>query len=289
MMSHVVREPSAPVSLLGGALEVHQIPAWTDNFIWLIVSKARQEAAAVDGPEAGPALEACQRLGVRLTTILNTHTHHDHIGINRDLGTKLGDLRVVGSKAKAEDVPGLTEAVNEGSVFDLFGVPVRVMLTEGHIDGHVSYVVGGAVFCGDTLFGAGCGYLFDGPPKKMHDSLRRLGDLPAETHVFCAHEYTQDNLRFAWSVEPDNLDLAERIRAAWTRRAAGGSTIPSSIGLERATNPFMRTGSPTIRARLRAALPDYPLERDDQVFAATRALKDRKDYRARGDDGLPLS
>lgn len=287
-MNHVVRVPSPPTPLAGGALEAHQVPAWQDNFIWLLVSRRLGEAAAVDGPEAGPALAACERLGVRLTTVLNTHTHGDHIGINTDLGPALGGLRVIGPRKKAREVPGITEPVSEGDRFDLFGVEVRVMLTEGHIDGHVSYVVDGGVFCGDTLFGAGCGYLFDGPPEKMYDSLRRLSELPESTWVFCAHEYTEDNLRFAWSVEPDNPALADRIRSAFSTRARGGSTIPSTIGLERATNPFLRARSETIVRMVGAAFPGRRLDRPEEVFAATRALKDRKTYRAQGDAGLPI-
>jgi hydroxyacylglutathione hydrolase len=252
-----------------------------------VVSKARGEAAAVDGPEAAPALDACRALGVRLTTILNTHTHPDHVGINHALGD-LSSIRVVGPKRKAADVPGLDEPVDEGDALELFGVPVKVMLTEGHIDGHVSYALDGAVFCGDTLFAAGCGYLFDGPPVKMHDSLQRLSGLPDDTRVFCAHEYTQDNLRFAWSVEPDNEALRDRIRAAWAVRARGESTVPSTIGLEKATNPFLRPYSTTIRRTVAEAFPGRELATDADVFAATRALKDEKTYRERGDDVLPL-
>lgn len=286
-MTHAVTTPAAPITLAGGAIEVHQVPAWQDNFIWLLVSRDRGEAAAVDGPEAAPALEACRRLGVRLSTILNTHTHLDHIGINASLDA-LDTIRVVGPARKADDVPGLDEPVDEGSEFELFGVPVKVMLTEGHIDGHVSYVMDGAVFSGDTLFAAGCGYLFDGPPEKMHASLQRLAALPEETLVFCAHEYTQDNLRFAWSVEPDNAALADRIRRAWAVRARGESTVPSSVGLERATNPFIRTDSPSLKSALERAFPGRDVSTPAAVFAATRALKDRKDHRALGEDALPL-
>lgn len=287
-MTHAVTVPQPPLRVAGGALEAHQVPAWRDNFIWLLVSRARGEAAAVDGPEAGPALEACARLGVQLTTILNTHTHPDHVGLNADL-PNLAELRVVGPARKADEVPGLTEPVDEGDRFELFGVPVQVLLTEGHIDGHVSFVLEGAVFAGDTMFGAGCGYLFDGPPEKMFHSLERLAALPPDTRVFCAHEYTQDNLRFAWTVEPDNEALAERIRETWRVRRGGASTVPSTIELERATNPFLRSKSPTIRSKVAEAFPDRPLNEPVEVFAATRALKDRKDYRAFSDADLPLA
>lgn len=283
---HAVTRPKEPISLCGGALVAHQIPAWQDNFIWLLVSPDAKEAAAVDGPEAGPALEACARLGVKLTTILNTHTHHDHVGINAELLEQ--KLRVIGPAGAASEVPGLTEPVDEGDTVEVLGQRFEVLRTEGHKNGHVSYVLDGAVFTGDTLFAAGCGYLFDGPAEAMHDSLQRLTALPEDTLVFCAHEYTQDNLRFAWSIEPGNPALAERIREAWAVRAQGESTVPSTIGLERATNPFVRVGSEEIRHAVAAAYPTRRFDVDADVFAATRALKDAKTYKNLADTDLPI-
>jgi hydroxyacylglutathione hydrolase len=163
-----------------------------------------------------------------------------------------------------------------------------VLLTEGHLDGHVSFVFGDLLLCGDTLFAGGCGRLFDGPPSKMHDSLQRLAALPGDTKVCCAHEYTQDNLRFAWSLEPGNAALAERIRRVWALRAEGGCTVPSRVEEERATNPFVRTGSRELVEAVKRALPDVELEDSLAVFTATRRLKDLGDYKARGDEGLPL-
>jgi hydroxyacylglutathione hydrolase len=162
------------------------------------------------------------------------------------------------------------------------------MLTEGHIDGHVSYVFGDVLFSGDTLFAGGCGYLFDGPPEAMFGSLTRLSALDPATRVCCAHEYTQDNLRFAWSVEPDNDALADRIRRVWALRAEGRASVPSTIAEERATNPFLRHHSPTLRASVAKAFPDRDLSTPEAIFAATRALKDRKDYRRLTDAALPL-
>ncbi|MCA9690478.1 MAG: hydroxyacylglutathione hydrolase [Myxococcales bacterium] len=290
-LQHVVSEPSAPFTIRGGALEVHQLLAWTDNLIWLLVSPARGEAAIVDGPEARAALERCAALGVRLTTVINTHTHRDHIGVNLDLARRglLSGMRVVGPALAAGDVPGLTDPVDDGDRVDLWGTPAEVLRTEGHMNGHVSYVVADVLFCGDTLFGGGCGYLFDGPPAKMHESLTRLAALPGETRVCCAHEYTQDNLRFALSVEPDNAELMARIRDVWAVRERGGSTVPSTVALERATNPFLRPRSPTLQARVREAMPDRALDSDCAVFTATRALKDRKDYRRLADPVLAPS
>jgi hydroxyacylglutathione hydrolase len=288
---HVVTQPTAPFDIAGGRLRVHQVPAAHDNLVWLIEIVGDGTVAAVDGPGADEVLAFCEAHELRLVAILNTHTHHDHVGINQALARqgRLDGLRVVGPRKVAADVPGLTEPVGEGDTIELGGVPVQVWLTEGHIDGHVSYVAPGAVFCGDTLFAGGCGYLFDGPPAKMHHSLCRLAELPGDTAVCCAHEYTQDNLRFAWSVEPDNAALAERIRRVWALRAEGGCAVPSTIEEERATNPFLRPGSPTLRAQVAAAWPERVLDTPADVFAATRALKDRKTYREGTDAELPLS
>ncbi len=288
-MEHVVSRPTAPFRSSSGRLEVHQIPAWIDNFIYLLVDPDSREAAIVDGPEAGPALSWIREHGLHLTTILNTHTHADHVGINRDLAERglLGDLTVVGPARRASDVPGITRKVDEGDVVSFAGVDGNVLLTEGHIDGHVTYVFDDIAFCGDTLFAGGCGYLFDGPPAKMFDSLSRLRALPAETLVVCAHEYTQDNLRFAWTVEPDNPALADRIRDVWSRRGRGEATVPSTIGLERATNPFLRWDVPALADRVRA-VANQPLPTPADVFAATRALKDHQSYKSLPDAELPV-
>ena len=288
-MSHVVTSPTVPFRSTSGALEIHQIPAAQDNLIWLLAA-TNGEAAAVDGPDAGAVLDYCAAKSLRLTTILNTHTHGDHIGINRDLERRglLGRLRVVGPKRVANDVPGITEQVDDGDTVVFGGVTGQVLLTEGHINGHISYVIDGLLLCGDTMFGAGCGYLFDGPPAKMHRSLTRLSGLPDATRVCCAHEYTQDNLRFAFSVEPGNAELSARIRWTWSVRARGESSIPSTIGLERRTNPFLRHDSPELRERVARAMPDRSLVTAEDVFAATRALKDRKDYKGIADNELPI-
>ena len=289
MHIHDVSHPAPPFRSASGALEVHQVPSWKDNFIWILICTATGAAAAIDGPEHGPALLYCDRLGIRLTALFNTHTHWDHIGINKSLAAagKLGDLRVVGPAGAAAEVPGLTEPVDDGDRVTLGHATGRVLRTEGHLNGHISYVFDDLLFCGDTLFGAGCGYLFDGPPETMHESLERLAALPEETRVCCAHEYTLDNLRFAWTIEPDNPELADRIRSARSIRERGGSTVPSTIGLERATNPFLRHHAPTLRARVAEALPDLPMESPAQFFKATRLLKDSGDYKTMPDDAWP--
>ena len=290
-MVHAVSVPQAPFAAMSGAAQVHQIPVWQDNFSWILVCTQTREAAVVDGAEAEPVLEYVRRNQLQLTTILTTHTHPDHIGLHKDLQKRglLADLRVVGNRELARTIPGLSEGIGEGDEVRLGALTGRAMLTEGHIDGHISYVFDDVLFCGDTLFGAGCGFLFDGPPAKMHASLVRLAALDGGTRVCCAHEYTQDNLRFAWSVEPDNEALAWRIRKVWAVRRGGESSVPSTIAEEVATNPFIRTHSPTILENVHAALPDAPLDTPEQVFAATRKLKDLKLYKAAGDETLPLT
>jgi hydroxyacylglutathione hydrolase len=270
-VTHIVTRPCPPFTIAGGALTVHPLPAATDNFVWALVANDGSGVAAVDGPDADAVLALCERLRQPLTAVLNTHTHGDHIGINSDLERRglLAGLRVIGPKKVAKKVPGITEPVGEGDRISFGNSTAEVWLTEGHLDGHISFLFPGAVFCGDTLFAGGCGYLFDGPPRKMHDSLTRLAQLPPDTRVCCAHEYTQDNLRFAWSVDPSNAALAARIQHVWAQRAHGEATVPSTIAEELATNPFLRVNSLA-------------------EFAARRALKDRKAYKSISDADLPI-
>lgn len=290
-MPHVVRVPSAPFLSRTGKIRVFMVPAAEDNLIWLLECTQTGEIAAVDGPDASGVVAFLADYGKGLSAIFNTHTHPDHIGINRDFEKRggLAQLRVVGSRSAPTPIPGLTEAVGEGDRVRLGACEGEVLLTEGHIDGHVSYLFDGVLFCGDTLFGGGCGYLFDGPPEKMFHSLRRLAVLPGDTRVCCAHEYTQDNLRFAFSVDGANTVLHERMREVWGRRSRGECTVPSTIALERATNPFIRSIDPAIVAAVQAAMPAPSTRTPEEVFAATRRLKDRKDYRdPRWDEALSV-
>ncbi len=289
-MAHVVTRPPAPRVVMSGAARLHQVCVWQDNFSWILACEHSGEAAVVDGAEAGPVLDYAAREGLNLSTILTTHTHPDHIGLHRELDKRgeLGRYRVVGNHELGRMIPGLSEGVGEGSELRLGELRGRVLLTEGHVDGHLSYVFGDVLFCGDTMFAGGCGYVFDGPPDKMYRSLTRLAALPEQTLVCCAHEYTQDNLRFAWSIEPDNEALAARIREVWAIRERGEATVPSTIAIERASNPFLRGDSATLRANVAAALPGTPLDTPSEVFAATRKLKDLKLYRQRDDSTLPL-
>lgn len=289
-MPPIVTRPTPPFTGASGALEVHQVPAATDNLVWIVVCTATREAAIVDGPGASEALAWCDAHDLRPHTILNTHTHHDHVGINRDLLARgaLQGWRVFGPARTAAEVPGLTVPVDERDIVALGRAEGRVLLTEGHVDGHVSYLFGDLLFCGDTLFAGGCGRIFQGGPERMFRTLVRLASLPGDTRVCCAHEYTQDNLRFAWLLEPDNDALAERIRAVWALRAEGGSAVPSRLEDERATNPFLRPGSPTLLRRVRELAPDADLSTPAAVFAAVRGLKDRGAHAGVTDVDLPL-
>ncbi len=274
-MVHRVRTIDGPWSVDGA--RIHMLPAARDNLMWLLECTTTRKAAVIDGPpEADPLLALCERLGVELTAVWNTHTHHDHIGINLALQRRgaLDGLTVAGPARRASDVPGLTLPVDEGDALTLGRLRAQVWLTEGHLDGHVSFVLPGAVFCGDTLFTGGCGRLFDGPASTLFRSLLRLASLPPDTLVFCAHAYTPENLAFAAFMEPDNDALAERIAKVEALRAQGRSAVPSTIAEERATNPFLRVGSPTIVERVAAlgGVVDTP----EQVFASLRALKDAK-------------
>lgn len=284
-MVHAVTHPSPPRLANAGAARLHQVCVWQDNFAWILECTATGECAVVDGPEAGPILAYVAEHGLNLTTILTTHTHPDHIGVHRELAKRgeLGRYRVVGNRELAGVIPGLDQAgaepVDEGDVVRLGQLEGRVLLTEGHIDGHLSYVFGELLFCGDTLFAGGCGYLFDGPPAKMHASLERLAALPEPTLVCCAHEYTQDNLRFAASVEPGNQALRDRVAEVEALRARGEASVPSTIAVERATNPFLRTDSAELQATLARELPELPRATPAEIFAATRKLKDLKRYK----------
>ncbi len=272
-MQHVVTQPAAPLPVAGGALRVHMVPAAKDNLSWVLEADGR--ALVVDGPDAAPVLAYCEAQGLEIVGVLNTHTHWDHIGINEGLPA---GLRIVGPARAAADVPGLTEPVDDGAEVSFGDVVGRVLLTEGHIDGHVCYLFGDALFSGDTLFTGGCGRLFDGPPEKMFRSLLRLAELPGDTKVFCGHEYTEDNLAFARSVEPENEALLARIERVRAIRSQGAAAVPSTLEEERATNPFLRPGSPTLAAQVAEAI-GHDLATPLDIFTATRTLKDRGHHR----------
>jgi hydroxyacylglutathione hydrolase len=252
-------------------LEIHQIPVLTDNYIYLIHEPASRSTAAVDPAVAGPVLTALDRRAWTLTHILNTHHHGDHVGGNRELKARTGCL-VVGPLADRDRIPGIDVAVGEGDHFKLGQAEARIFDVPGHTRGHIAYWFpeSGALFCGDTLFAMGCGRLFEGTPEQMWHSLGKLKALPPSTRVYCAHEYTQANGRFALTVEPDNRALRERMASVSELRRRGLPTVPSTLAEELATNPFLRPSSPSLQRTLH-----LPAATEVEVFAETRRRKDR--------------
>jgi hydroxyacylglutathione hydrolase len=248
-------------------MRVLPVPCLSDNYAYLVHADGAKEAFVVDPSEAGPVIEAIEREGLRLVAIVNTHHHPDHVGGNEDLRARYGALPVYAHTTDAGRVPGQTELIEEGRPLRVAGLELRSLHVPGHTTGAVAYVVEDAVFTGDTLFIAGCGRLFEGTPKMMVTSLAKLAALPPETRVFCGHEYTVSNLRFARTVEPDNEAISRRLEAAQAARGRGEPTVGSTIAEELATNPFLRCAEPAVVAR-------FPGSSLPEVFAAVRSAKD---------------
>lgn len=251
-------------------LMVEQFMCRSDNFGVLLHDAATGETAIIDAPEEGPILAAIERTGWRPTVILTTHHHPDHVEANLALKQRFG-LKIVGPKAEAAKIPGIDRMVVDGEVFSFSGHEVRVIETPGHTAGHVCYFLpeAGLLFAGDTLFALGCGRLFERGPAEMYRSFRKLSELPLETVVYCGHEYTQANARFALWVDPTNSALKERAKMIDALRAAGKPTLPTTLMEEMSTNPFLRWHDRTIRKNL--GMEDAS---DEAVFAEIRKRKD---------------
>lgn len=247
-------------------LEISPIPAFTDNYIWLLARAGR--AVVVDPGEAAPVLAALHCMRLALDAILITHHHHDHTGGVADL-LKLYPAKVYAPRHGQYSFPHI--GVAEGDLVQLttLDLSLRVIELPGHTLDHIAYYGADCVFCGDTLFGGGCGRLFEGTPAQMYRSLHKLSALPANTAVYCAHEYTEHNLRFARLLEPDNAELAARQQQAATLRQRGKPTLPSSIALEISSNPFLRCHIPAIRQAAQLAGNADEIA----VFAAIRELR----------------
>lgn len=251
-------------------LEIEQFTCFSDNFGVLIHDPDSGLTASIDAPEEGPIVDALERRGWRLSHIFTTHHHADHVGANEALKRRYG-VEIVGPEAEKDRIPGIDRTVTEGDTFRFGGFDVDVISTPGHTAGHVSYHIPAAkvAFTGDTLFSLGCGRLFEKGPDVMLQSLRKLAGLPLETKIYCGHEYTEANARFALIIDPTNSALKERAQEVVALRGEGRATLPTTMSVEMATNPFLRWHDATIRHNL--GMEDAS---DEAVFAEIRKRKD---------------
>ncbi|CAN1538109.1 GloB Zn-dependent hydrolases, including glyoxylases [Sphingomonadaceae bacterium] len=235
-------------------LEIVRIPVLSDNYVWLVHEPVSGETMAVDPAVAEPVLAEAQQRGWQITQIWNTHWHPDHTGGNAAIREATG-CTITGPAAEAERIPTLDRLVSEGDSIALGSVTARVLDVPAHTAGHIAYhfAEDRAAFVGDTLFAMGCGRLFEGTAEQMFANMRKLEVLGDETRIYCAHEYTMSNGRFALTVEPENAALVSRMAEVTAMRERGEPTVPTTIALERATNPFMRASSVAELAERRAA------------------------------------
>jgi hydroxyacylglutathione hydrolase len=236
------------------SIEVHRIPVLSDNYIWLVHDNTSEETIVIDPAVAAPVLFEAAQLGWAITHIWNTHWHPDHTGGNSEIKAVTG-CTITGPAAEFERIPTLDVQVSEGARVAFGDTFADVMEVPAHTSGHIAYHFAnhGIIFVGDTLFAMGCGRLFEGTANQMFANMTRFAALPDHTHVYCAHEYTQNNGRYALVAEPDNVALVSRMAEVDAMRARGEPTVPTTIGLERATNPFMRASSVEQLAERRAA------------------------------------
>jgi hydroxyacylglutathione hydrolase len=252
------------------ALIIEQFMCRTDNFGVLVHDEGSGLTAAIDAPQETPILAALERRGWRLDQIFTTHHHGDHVEANLALKAAFG-CKITGPAKEAAKIPGIDATVKEGDRIAFGGAAIEVVETPGHTLGHVGFIVPAekVAFVGDTLFAIGCGRVIEGTMEMMWDSLEKLAGLPDDTRIYCGHEYTQANARFALAIEPGNTALIQRAKAVDALRAEGRATLPTTIGLEKETNPFLRVDSPAIRRTL-----DMEVASAAEVFAEIRRRKD---------------
>jgi hydroxyacylglutathione hydrolase len=252
------------------------VPQLSDNYAYLVIDDGSKECAVVDCAEADKVIASAKSNGAKIVAVLTTHWHGDHSGGNSDIASKIPGIKIYGASAEGGKIPALTNPLTDGDKVRIGALEGRVIGIPAHTNGHVAYYFPtlSAVFTGDTMFIGGCGRVFEGKAATMVASLKKLASLPDSTQVYCGHEYTEKNLQFALTLEPNNPAL--KAKYEWTRktRAEGKFTIPSTIGEEKRFNPFLRTDSAELRASLKKidpAIGDEPVA----IFAKTRELKDR--------------
>ncbi len=251
-------------------LEIHQFPARSDNYGVLVHDPASGLTASIDAPDNAPVKAALAEKGWKLTHIFTTHHHNDHTEANVTLKGETG-CEIIGPAGEAGKIPGIDRQVKEGDTFKFGDYEVQVLETPGHTLGHISYYIPAArvAFVGDTMFAMGCGRVFEGDHRMMWNSLSKLRNLPADTTVYAGHEYTQSNAKFALIIEPGNVFLKDRAEAVDKKRANGEPTLPTTIGEELATNPFLRACEPDVKAAL-----GMENAADWEVFGEIRTRKD---------------
>lgn len=254
-------------------MKIQAIPAFGDNYIWLIPFGDRQ-AAVVDPGDARPVLERLQQQGLTLSAILITHRHRDHIGGIHELLGHTPQATVYGPAS--EQIPHLGKPLRNGDAITLGEFELVTLDVPGHTEGHIAFHGHGVLFCGDTLFAAGCGRLMGGTAQELHDSLNKIKKLPITTQIYCAHEYTLSNLRFALVVEPNRRQILERQLTEQTKRQRGEATVPSTLALELESNPFLRCDNAAVRAAAEQFC-GHPLDQEAEVFQVLRYWKDTLD------------
>jgi hydroxyacylglutathione hydrolase len=255
-------------------MQVHRLPARFDNYIFLLHDAHSHQAAVVDPADAEPVLQQLRVLGADLVAIFNTHHHGDHVGGNQALMREFPNLTVYASAKDQGRIPGQHVFLQDGDRVVFAGREGQVFFVPGHTRAHIAYYFpptssdeAGELFCGDTLFAGGCGRLFEGTPAQMVESLSKLRSLPDETRIWCAHEYTLNNLKFALTVDGNNSALKDRYQQVEEMRRGDRATVPSLLGIEKQTNPFLRWDNPQIQAAVNSRDPI-------QTFARLRGKKD---------------